>query len=327
MQAIEIVQPGGSECLRLTQRPIPKPGPQEILIKIHAAGINRPDILQREGKYQPPPGTTDIPGLEVAGLVAATGENVETWQLGQRVMALLAGGGYAQYALAPVSQCLPIPAHWSDEIAACFPETFFTIWTNVFERGGLKTGQTFLVHGGASGIGTTAIQLAHHFGAVVFTSAGNEEKCQRCRMLGADIAINYRQENFVDIVKSATQGIGVDLILDMVGGDYIERNLRVLAPEGKLVQIAFMKGSIATVNFSHLMVNRQWITGSTLRPRTIGEKGAIAQALQKHVWPLLENEKVTPVLNKIFSLEEASLAHDYLESGENFGKIALQISF
>lgn len=326
MKAIEISQAGGSGNLRVTDRPLPTPGPGEILIRVKAAGINRPDILQREGKYNPPPGITDIPGLEAAGEIAALG-NKDTggWQVGQRVMALLAGGGYAEYVAVPVLQCLPIPGDWDFPLAAAFPETFFTVWTNVFQRGGLKTGQDFLVHGGASGIGTTAIQLAHHFGARVLTTAGTPEKCRRCISLGADIAIDYRNQDFVEEVEKATGGKGADLILDMVGGDYIERNLHCLAPEGKLVQIAFLKGAVATVNFARLMVARQWITGSTLRPRSPEEKGVIARELYKLVFPLLENGKVRPVLDKVFPFHAVKEAHDYLENGAHFGKIVLSL--
>lgn len=326
MRAIEILAPGGPENLNICERPIPVPSAMEILIKVGAAGVNRPDILQRLGKYAPPPGTTDIPGLEVAGVVESMGKDVSGWQKGDRVMALLAGGGYAEYALAPALQCLPIPSPWRDEIAASFPETFFTVWTNVFERGGLKSGQSLLIHGGGSGIGTAAIQLAHHFGAQVFVTAGSEEKCEKCRILGADIAINYRKEDFVDILMKQTDGKGVNVILDMIGGNYIERNLRLLAIEGRLVQIAFQEGSIATINFAPMMVKRQWITGSTLRPRSPEEKGAIAQALKTHIYPALENNKIKPVLDRVFPLEKVADAHRYMEKGAHFGNIVLKVT-
>src|SRR5689334_15749084 len=269
MLAIEIAQSGGPDVLRLVTRPTPQPGVQEVLIRVAAAGVNYPDTLQRRGKYALPPGASDIPGLEVAGTIADIGDVADGWRVGDHVCALLAGGGYAEYCVAPVAQCLPIPDGMDFVSAAAIPETYFTVWTNVFEDGRLSAGQTFLVHGGTSGIGTTAIQLAHAFGARVFATAGSPEKCAVCRDLGAERAIDYRQEDFVAVLKEATQGRGVDVILDMVGGPYVEKNLRSLAPEGRLVQIAFLQGSKVTLDLAHLMVRRQTLTGSTLRPRPV----------------------------------------------------------
>jgi NADPH2:quinone reductase len=325
MTAIEIRTPGGAEMLQPTERPVPLPGKGELLIEVAAAGINRPDILQREGGYAPPKGASDIPGLEVAGHVAALGEGVTNFQIGDAVCALLAGGGYAEYAAVPALQCLRVPKGLGMVEAAAIPETFFTVWTNVFERGALAPGETFLVHGGTSGIGTTAIQLAHAFGARVFTTAGGPEKCKACRDLGAEFAIDYRKEDFVEIVKDRTDGRGVDLILDMVGGDYVARNLKSLALEGRLVQIAFLKGSKVELDLMPIMLKRQFLTGSTLRPRSPAQKGAIAVALRTRVWPLLEARKVKPVIFKTFPLVEAAAAHRLMETSAHIGKIVLTV--
>jgi NADPH2:quinone reductase len=325
MTAIEITRFGGPEVLVPAKRPVPQPAAGEVLIKVAAAGINRPDVFQRNGGYAPPPGASDIPGLEVAGEIVALGAGVTDWKIGDRVCALVAGGGYAEYCTAPAPQVLPVPKVLDMVLAAALPETFFTVWTNVFERGVLKPGETFLVHGGSSGIGTTAIQLAHQFGARVITTVGGADKAKACRDLGADLVINYREQDFVAEVMAATNKKGADLILDMVGGDYINRNLSCLAVDGRLVMIAHLQGEMAEVNFSRLMVKRQTITGSTLRPRSIAQKGAIAAALKAQVWPLLDTGKVKPVLYKTFPLAEAAKAHALMESSAHTGKIVLTI--
>jgi putative PIG3 family NAD(P)H quinone oxidoreductase len=288
-----------------------------------AAGVNRPDVLQRAGKYPPPPGASDIPGLEVAGTVVATGSDATRWREGDRVCALVAGGGYAEYCTAPAVQCLPVPRGLTWVEAAALPETFFTVWTNVFERGRLAAGETLLVHGGSSGIGTTAIQLARAFGARVFATAGSARKCEACEQLGAERCINYRDEDFVTVVKTLTGGRGVDVVLDMVGGDYVARNLEALAVEGRLVQIAFLKGSVAPVDLFVLMRRRLTLTGSTLRARTPEEKGAIARPLEARVWPLIEEGRVRPVVHATFPLAAAADAHRLMESGAHIGKIVL----
>ncbi len=323
MTAIEITKPGGPEVLRPTTRPTPSPGPGEVLVKVAAGGINRPDVLQREGNYNPPPGTTDIPGLELAGTVAGAGQGVSGWSVGDELCALVAGGAYAEYCVAPVPQCLPVPKGLSMVEAGAIPETFFTVWTNVFERGRLQTGERFLVHGGSSGIGTTAIQLAKAFSAEVFATAGSDEKCNACRALGADHAINYRSEDFAAAIKDLTEGKGVDLILDMVGGPYIQKNIDCLAVEGRLVQIAFLQGPKVEVNFMPLMLKRLTITGSTLRPRSVEQKGEIAKALREKVWPLLESGSVRPPIFKTFALEQAADAHALMDSSQHIGKIVL----
>jgi NADPH:quinone reductase len=323
MTAIEIAGYGGPEVLKPARRPVPRPGPGEVLIEVAAAGVNRPDVMQRQGGYKPPPGASDIPGLEVAGRIAAVGEGVSGWHAGDPVTALVAGGGYAEFCAAPAPQCLPIPKGLDAVKAAALPETFFTVWTNVFDRGRLTSGESFLVHGGSSGIGTTAIQLAHAFGARVFTTAGSAEKCAACVKLGAERAIDHRREDFVALIQEATGGKGVDVILDMVGGGYINRNLKVLAVEGRLVQIAFLEGSKAEIDLGPLMMRRQTVTGSTLRPRSAAEKGAIAQSLREKVWPLIEAGRVAPVMYKIFPLTEAAEAHRLMESSRHIGKIVL----
>jgi len=323
MRYVGMAAPGGSEVLTLTSGPVPCPAAGEVLIRVAAAGVNRPDILQRTGNYPPPPGASPILGLEVAGTIAAVGEGVTEWREGDQVCALVSGGGYAEYSLAPAPQCLPVPRGLSVVEVAGLPETFFTVWSNVFDRGRLKPGESFLVHGGTSGIGTTAIQLAHAFGAHVFATAGTPEKCAVCHELGAERAIDYRQEDFVAVIREATQGRGVDVILDMVGGPYIEKNLRSLAVEGRLVQIAFLQGSKATLDLVHLMMRRQTITGSTLRPRPVADKAAIARNLREKVWPLIEAGKVRPVIDRTFPLAEAAAAHQLMESSRHIGKILL----
>jgi NADPH:quinone reductase len=324
MRVIEIAQFGGPDVLRVGERPTPAPGRGEVLIKVAAAGVNRPDIIQRYGKYPPPPGASDILGLEVAGHVAARGEGVVQWLEGDAVCALVSGGGYADYCLAPQAQCIRPPASLSLVEAAAVPETFFTVWTNVFDRGRLQRGERMLVHGGSSGIGTTAIQLGRAFGAHVFATAGSEHKCDACRGLGAELAVNYRTTDWVRAVRDATSGAGVELVLDMVGGDYMARNLEVLAVEGRLVQIAFLKSSKVELDLMQVMRRRLTITGSTLRPRTPEEKGAIARQLAEHVWPLLEDGSVKPVIYAEFPLERAADAHRMMEEGQHIGKIVLR---
>ncbi len=323
MNAIEIAEFGGPDVLKPAKRPVPKPAAGEILIEVAAAGVNRPDVLQRQGGYRPPPGASDIPGLEIAGRVAALGPDVAGWRLGDGICALVAGGGYADFCTAPAPQCLPIPRGLDAIKAAAVPETFFTVWTNVFDRARLKAGESILIHGGSSGIGTTAIQLAREFGARVFATAGSAEKCAACVKLGAARAIDHRREDFVAVVQEATCGRGVDVILDMVGGSYINRNLKILALEGRLVQIAFLEGSKAEIDFAPLMMKRLTVTGSTLRPRSVAEKGAIAKALREKVWPLIEAGKIGPVIFKTFPLAEAAAAHRLMESSSHIGKIVL----
>jgi NADPH2:quinone reductase len=323
MTVIAIRAPGAPEVLVPEQRPLPQPGDGEVLVKVAAAGVNRPDVMQRQGLYPPPKGATDIPGLEIAGEVAALGAGVTRWKLGDKVMALVVGGGYAQYCLAHESHCLPIPPTLSITEAAAIPETFFTVWHNTFERGRLKSGETLLVHGGSSGIGTAAIQLAREFGARVITTAGSPEKCEACRKLGADPAINYKSEDFVAITKAATGGKGADVILDMVGGDYIERNYEAAAVEGRVVQIAFQGSPKATVDFRRIMLKRLIHTGSTLRARSVEDKGAIARAVEKHVLPLITAGRVKPVIDSTFPLTQAAAAHARMETSAHIGKIVL----
>jgi NADPH2:quinone reductase len=307
----------------LAERPDPVPAAGEVLIDVAAAGVNRPDVLQRLGKYPPPPGASDLPGLEVAGTIAALGDGVTGWSIGDQVCALLAGGGYAERAAVPQEQCLPVPKGLGMTEAAGIPETFFTVWTNVFQRGKLKAGESILVHGGTSGIGTTAIQLARAFGAEVLTTAGSDDKCEAARKLGAAKAFNYRTADWVAEAKAATNGKGVDVILDIVGGDYIPRNLDLLALEGRLLQIAFLKTAKAEIDFSIMMRKRAWITGSTLRPRSPAEKGAIARDLHQHVWPLFERRVVAPVIHEVFPLAGAAEAHRLMESSTHIGKLIL----
>lgn len=330
MTAIEITKAGAAEVLQPVARAVPIPQSGEVLIKVAAAGINRPDVLQRQGSYAPPPGASDLPGLEVSGTIVALGSDQDSgngaiWKVGDQVMALTPGGGYAEYCVTPAAHCLRIPAGLDMTAGAAIPETFFTVWTNVFDRAGLQAGETFLVHGGSSGIGTTAIQLAHQFGARVFTTAGSDNKCNNCKELGADIAINYKKQDFVEVIKKETGGAGIDVILDMVGGDYIPRNLKSLAVDGRLVQIAFLQGSSAEINLAPLMVKRQTITGSTLRPRSVADKARIAAALSEKVLPLIDNGKVRPILYKTFPLREAAEAHRLMETSTHTGKIVLTV--
>lgn len=325
MTAIEITEPGGPEKLRLTQRPVPQPAPGEVLIQVAAAGVNRPDCLQRQGGYPPPPGASDIPGLEVAGTLVALGEGVEEWRIGDPVCALLTGGGYAEYCVAPAPQCLPIPAGLSMQQAAALPETFFTVWSNVFDRARLQPGEILLVHGGASGIGTTAIQLARALGSRVFATVGGGEKVQPCLDLGAERVIDYREEDFVQVVKNITNNKGVDVILDMVGGDYVQRNLSALAVEGRLVFIAFLRGAKVELNLAPVMMKRLTITGSTLRARPVAHKAPIARALREVVWPLLENGAIRPSIDQVFPLLEAAAAHALMESNRHVGKLLLRV--
>src|SRR5579883_842811 len=325
MRAIEITKPGGPEVLTLVERPTPGPGPGEVLVRAHAAGVNRPDLLQREGNYPPPPGASDIPGLELAGRVVKLGEAVEGLREGDSVCALVAGGGYADYAAVPAVQCLPIPAGLTMVEAAALPETVFTCWTNLIDGGRLEEGETLLVHGGASGIGTIAIQLAAALGARVFATAGSDEKCEACRRLGAALAINYRTEDFVAAVKQATGGKGVDVVLDMVGGDYVRRNIEAMAPGGRHVSIATQRGAEATIPIFRIMMKRLILTGSTLRARPAAEKGAIAAALRLNVRPLIESGRLRPQIHATFPLARAADAHRTLEAGNHIGKIVLTI--
>jgi len=324
MIAIEISHPGGPEVLVAVERPVPDIGPGEVLIKVTAAGVNRPDVFQRMGRYPPPPGASDIPGLEVSGTIARVAPDVPGWRDGERVCALVSGGGYAEYCAAPAPQCLPVPPNVGLVDAAGIPETFFTVWTNVFERGRLARGETLLVHGGSSGIGTTAIQLARARGARVFATAGSARKIAACEALGAARAINYHEDDFVAVVRDLTGGRGVDVILDMVGGDYFPRNLQALATDGRLVQIATLEGAKSEIVLSTVMQKRLTVTGSTLRPRTVAEKGAIAAALRAEVWPLLEAGAVKPIMYRTFPLADAAGAHRLMESGEHIGKIVLE---
>ncbi len=323
MRAVEISEPGGPEVLRCVDRPVPEPGAGQVRIRVAHAGVNRPDALQRAGAYAPPPGASDLPGLEAAGEIAAVGPGVTDWKVGDRVCALLPGGGYAEQVVTPAAHCLPVPEGLGLKEAACLPETFFTVWSNVFMRGGLQAGERFLVHGGSSGIGTTAIQLAHVFGARVFATAGSAEKCAACARLGAERAINYREEDFVEVLRA--EG-GANLILDMVGGDYIPRNVKALADDGRLVQIAFLSGPRVELNFAQVMTRRLTITGSTLRPQSDLAKARIAEGLRAQVWPLLDAGRVAPVMDSEFPLEEAAAAHARMESSAHIGKIVLKVA-
>jgi NADPH2:quinone reductase len=322
MIAIEIAAPGGPEVLRPVQRPTPSPATGEVLVRVEAAGVNRPDILQRLGHYPPPPGTSDIPGLELAGTIVSTGADVPRWQTGDSVCALVAGGGYAEYCVVPSPQCLPIPRGLRPQEASAIPETFFTVWTNLFQRGRLSDGETVLIHGGTSGIGTTAIQLARAFGATVFATAGTDEKCAACERLGAT-AINYRTSDFVQVVRDATSGSGVDIVLDIVGGNYLQRNIDSLAVNGRLIQIGLLGSARAELDLSPVMRKRLTITGSTLRTRSVEEKGAIARELESRVWPLLTIGQVKPIIDRALPLTEAAAAHQLLEAGNVIGKIVL----
>jgi putative PIG3 family NAD(P)H quinone oxidoreductase len=322
MRVIEITRPGGPGVLQLSERTIPTAAAGEVVIRVAYAGVNRPDALQRAGAYDPPKGASDLPGLEAAGEIVEVGAGVSAWSVGDRVCALLPGGGYAEYVTTPEAHCLPVPAGLDLKQAACLPETCFTVWTNVFLRGGLKGGERFLVHGGSSGIGTTAIQLARAFGARVFATAGSDDKCRACLDLGAEQAINYRNEDFVEVLRDAG---GADLILDMVGGDYLPRNVRALADDGRLVQIAFLQGALVELNFAEVMMRRLSISGSTLRPQSPLAKARIAGGLRSHVWPLIEAGRVAPVMDSEFPLEQAAAAHTRMESSAHVGKIILKV--
>ena len=323
MTAIAIRAPGEPDVLVPEERPVPSPGAGEVLVKIAAAGINRPDVMQRQGKYPPPPGAPDIPGLELAGEVVALGEGVKRWKVGDKVCALVPGGGYAEYWVTHEGTALPVIPQLTMVEAAAIPETFFTVWHNVFERGALKAGETMLCHGGSSGIGTTAIMLAKNFGARVIVTAGSQEKCDACLKLGADVAINYKTQDFVDEARKATGGKGPELIIDMVGGDYIDRNYDLAAVDGRIVQIAFQRPPKVMVDFRRILAKRLWHTGSALRPRPVDQKAAIARAIEENVWPLIAAGKVKPVIYKTFPLREAAAAHALMESSEHIGKIVL----
>ncbi|AMG75794.1 NAD(P)H-quinone oxidoreductase [Sphingopyxis granuli] len=325
MTAIAIREPGGPEVLVPETRPVPQPGPDEVLIRVAAAGVNRPDVLQRMGFYPPPPGASDLPGLEVAGTVAAIGPGGDPELLGQAVCALVAGGGYAEYCIAPAGSCLPMPAGFSMEEAAALPETVFTVWHNLFERGWVKDGETVLVHGGTSGIGTTAIGLCRLFDIRIAVTCGSAEKCAAARALGADLAIDYSTEDYVEAVKAFTDGKGVDVVLDMVGGDYVPRNLACLAEEGRHVSIAFQRGATAQVDISSLMRRRQTMTGSTLRARSASFKGALADEIHRTLWPLLAEGGWKPAMDRRFPLAEAAAAHARMQAGEHVGKIVLSV--
>lgn len=322
MRAVEITKPGGPEVLQLCERPRPVAEAGQVVIQVAYAGVNRPDALQRAGSYAPPPTASDLPGLEASGTVVEVGPGVSNWAVGDQVCALLPGGGYAEYVATPAAHCLPVPKGMGLKEAACLCETYYTVWSNVFQRGGLKAGERFLIHGGSSGIGTTAIQLAREFGARIFVTVGNAEKAAACLQLGAERAINYREEDFGDVLKS--EG-GADLILDMVGGDYIPRNIRALADDGRLVQIAFLQGPKVELNFAQLMMRRLTITGSTLRPQSDLAKAKIADSLRAQVWPLLDAGKIAPVMDSVFDLSEASDAHARMEASGHIGKIVLKV--
>ncbi|MEM6385901.1 MAG: NAD(P)H-quinone oxidoreductase [Pseudomonadota bacterium] len=322
MKAVEIEMPGGPEVLQLHERAVPEPRYGEIRLRVAYAGVNRPDALQRNGAYDPPPGASAVLGLEASGTIDAVGPGVTEWNPGDQVCALLPGGGYAEYAVTPAAHCLPVPQGMSLAQAACLPETYFTVWTNVIQRGELRAGETFLVHGGTSGIGTTAIQLANVLGARVFATAGSDEKCRVCEKLGAERGINYRDEDFVSVLKDAGRA---DLILDMVGGDYIPRNIKALKEEGRLVFIAFLGGPKVAVNFAEVMVRRLTVTGSTLRPQSTLAKARIAAELRREVWPLLEAGRIAPIMDQTFPLESVVAAHEALEA-DHIGKIVLKVA-
>ena len=323
MAAIEIEEPGGPETLRPAMRPVPQPGPGEVLIRVAAAGVNRPDVMQRLGHYPPPPGASDLPGLEVSGTIAALGEGVTRWREGDAVCALLAGGGYAEFAVAPVGQCLPVPRGVALDEAAALPETFFTVWSNLFERGYAAPGETVLVHGGTSGIGTTAIQLCRAFDLRILVTCGSDEKCRIAEEIGADAAINYRAEDFVERVRELTDGRGVDVVLDMIGGDYVPKNLSLLAPDGRHVSIAVQRGNRTEIKLFDIMVRRLMLTGSTLRARSVAFKSALAASLEQEVWPLFERGQLRPIIDSRFALRDAAEAHRRMEEGLHVGKILL----
>ena len=325
MTAIAIKAPGGPEVLVPEERAVPTPAATEVLVRVRAAGVNRPDVMQRKGQYPPPPGAPDIPGLEIAGEVVAVGDKVKRWKIGDKVCALVSGGGYAEYCVTDEATALAVPKGFSFTDAAALPETFMTVWHNVFERGALKAGETVLIHGGSSGIGTTAIMLAKQFGAKVIVTAGSPEKCEACRKLGADVAIDYNKEDFVAATKQATGGKGAELILDMIGGDYVDRNFEAAAVEGRIVQIATQKGPKVTVDLRRLMLKRLTHTGSTLRARPVADKAAIARAVEAKVWPLLESGKLRPVIDSTYPLDKAADAHARMETSLHVGKIMLEL--
>jgi NADPH2:quinone reductase len=326
MTVIEIAQPGGPEQLKIAVRPVPQPGEGEVLVRVAAAGVNRPDIMQRQGRYPPPPGASDLPGLEISGEIVALGPNVPGVSIGERVVALLPGGGYAGYAVAAAPLCLPVPAGVSMIEAAAIPETYFTVWTNLFERGGCKAGDTVLVHGGTSGIGTTAIQLAVAWGARVFATAGSDMKARACEKIGAVRGIDYRTEDFVEVIRQETAGKGVDLILDIVAGSYVPRNLEAAAVEGRIVVISLLGGARAEVNFGLVLSKRLTITGSTLRIRSVAQKAMVAAAVRKNIWPLLAAGRARPIVHTTFPLAEAAAAHTLMESSSHIGKIVLTVA-
>ncbi|UOF00123.1 NAD(P)H-quinone oxidoreductase [Bdellovibrio reynosensis] len=325
MLAVEVSSPGGPEVLKIVERPRPEPGPKEVVIEVHAAGVNRPDCAQRQGTYPPPPGASDILGLEVSGRIVAIGKEVKRWKVGDFICALVNGGGYAEYVAVPEGQCLPIPDDMDLVQAAALPETFFTVWTNVFESAGLKNGESILIHGGSGGIGTTAIQLAHAFGAKVFTTVGKEESVAQCKELGANVVIEYKKEDFVTVIKDQTAGKGVDVILDMVGGEYFRRNLTCLSLKGRLVQIATIQGAAVELDLRVMMAKRLTLMGSTLRPRSSEEKTKIADSLLQRVWPLLNDGRLQPVIYKTFPLSQVKEAHELMESSAHTGKIVLLV--
>ena len=326
MQAVEIRKDADAPYLALAEADIPEIGDDDVLVRVRAAGINRPDLMQVAGMYPPPPGASEIPGLELAGEIVATGQKVGDWKVGDKVCALVTGGGYAQYAAVPAAQCLPVPENLTMVQAAGLPETFFTVWHNVFDKAKLTPGETFLVHGGTSGIGTTAIQLAKAFGANVIATAGSDEKCQACRDLGADVAINYKTRDFVEDVKSATDGKGADVILDMVAGDYVSRNFKAAAFDARILIIAFLRGPKAETNFTPLLLKRLTLMGSTLRAQPVANKGAIAQSLREKVWPMIANGQIAPVIHKTLPLAKAEEGHGILKGGAHIGKVILEVS-
>jgi putative PIG3 family NAD(P)H quinone oxidoreductase len=325
MTVVEIAAPGGPEQLKTATRPVPQPGNDEVLVRVEAAGINRPDVMQRQGRYPPPPGASDLPGMEIAGEIVALGPNVSGLSVGDKITSLLPGGGYAGYAIAAAPLAMPIPKGLSMVEAAAIPETFLTVWTNLFERGRCKAGDIVLIHGGTSGIGTTAIQLAKAWGARVFATAGSAEKARACEKLGAARGIDYKTEDFVEVIRAETQGYGVDVTLDMVAGSYVQRNLEIAAVEGRVVTISTLGGTRAEINMVPVMVKRLTLTGSTLRARTVAQKAAVAQGVRKNVYPLIESGQVRPVIFKTFPLAEASEAHRLMESSQHIGKIVLTI--
>jgi putative PIG3 family NAD(P)H quinone oxidoreductase len=325
MHVVEIAAPGGPEQLKPAMRPLPHPGAGEVLVRVAAAGVNRPDVMQRQGRYPPPPGASDLPGMEIAGEIVELGTDVSGWELGDQITSLLPGGGYAAYAIAAAPLCMRLPAGLSMVEAAAIPETYMTVWTNLFERGGCKAGDTVLIHGGTSGIGTTAIQLAAAWGARVFATAGSPEKARACEKLGAERGIDYRSEDFVAVIRAATGGYGIDITLDMVAGSYVQRNLDIAAVEGRIVTISMLGGSRAEINMNTVLPKRLTLTGSTLRSRTVAQKAAVADAMQRNVWPLLSEGRARPVIYKTFPLSQASEAHRLMESSAHIGKIVLTI--